>query len=383
MKLKFGKNFLIIYFILGIFIISFLWIYYTGKFLKIISKDIKVKARIYARYLKGEDVDQIIFEEIIEKLDFPVILTDTTGRVISYRNIEIQDTTMESLKKYIEKLDKDNKPIVLKYYREGDSIPSVWGIMHYGLSASTHAINRFSYMQIAFVVIFIGLGIWALLIFKKREEEFIWTALAKETAHQLGTPMSSLIGWMEAMEYEGMDKKEILQQMKEDIKRMKYVVERFSRIGMPLREEIVNLKSLLNEVVTFMKRRCPQNISIKMKMEDVPFIKGDRILLSWTFENLIKNSIDALTPEGGEITIEGKRVENSIIIDIIDTGKGIVKKDMFKAGKTTKKHGWGVGLTLSRRIVEDYHKGSLLLKESKVGRTVFRIVLDKIVEDKR
>ena len=379
MKFRFGKNFLIVYFLLGIGVISFLWIYYTRRFLTIVSKDIEIKARIYARYLKTENVDQIIFEEIIEKLDFPVILTDDRGNILSYRNIEPSDTTETKLKYYIKYLDSKNKPIILKYKRGKDSIHSTWGTIHYGLSPSTQAVNRFSYIQIVFVVIFVGLGIWGLLTFKKREEEHIWTTLAKETAHQLGTPMSSLMGWIETFEFEEIKKREIIKQIKEDIKRMKYVVERFSRIGSPLREEPVDIEELIKEMIDFIKRRTARNITFELELKKVPRIKGDKILLSWTIENLLKNSIDALTPSGGTIKVRGELIDRSVIVDIIDNGKGIIKKDIFKAGKTTKKHGWGLGLTLAKRIIEDYHKGELILIESKPGKTVFRIILSKII----
>ncbi|MCX8015500.1 MAG: HAMP domain-containing histidine kinase [candidate division WOR-3 bacterium] len=397
-----GFRFLQYYFISGIVILAGFWFFYTRYLVRQLEKETAVRSRIYAQYMQratepssesSPELD-VIFEEVIKKIDFPVIITDAEGNPISYINLAERNPTPERLKVLMARLDNEHPPIPLTITLN-DTIKKL-GEIHYGMPSSVKALRLYPFLQLGFLVLFIFIGIWGIVIYHRREQELIWTTLAKETAHQLATPISSLAGWLETLkpsQNQSSVNPEVttllnqrphwslaLSQMEEDVARMREVLERFSRIGLPPELKLRRPKEIIESVILFIKRRTPKSIEFISNIEFNPNIKVDEVLFSWTIENLLKNSVQAIGTNPGQIEITTKPYRNYefLEIDIIDSGEGIKSaliKDIFKTGATTKKYGWGVGLTLAKRIIEEYHKGKLYLKETKPGRTVFTIQL--------
>lgn len=329
----------------------------------------------------------IIFDEVIQKIDFPVIITDPQGKPVAFRNLGEVDTSYSQLLSLIKKLDAEHDPIPVMV-RDGDSVRCL-NVIHYGTSPATIILRQitrsllngvsllryFSLFQLIFFLAFLFIGIVGILEYKRREQEHIWTALAKETAHQLATPVSSFAAWLEVLRERG--ESDIVQQMEEDLMRMKEVLNRFSRIGLPPDLEKRTLDGILQSTVEFVKRRSPRSINMVTEIQEHPAVMIDAVLFSWTLENLLKNAIDAIGDKNGEIRIKLQPTPDRrwVEIEVIDTGEGVKTAKLFEPGVTTKRYGWGVGLTLAKRIVEGYHRGRLILKESRPGRTVFAIYL--------
>jgi len=387
-RIKIGYRFLLYYFIGGIIILGGFWAFYTQYLMKQLEKETQVRSRIYAQYMRratepsGESSAEldIIFEEVIQKIDFPVIITNAEGEPFTYKNLTERNLSPDRLKVIMQKLDQEHTPILLTI-SDSDST-KILGAIHYGLSSSSKALRTYPFFQLGFLVIFIVLGIWAIVIYHKHEREQIWNTLAKETAHQLATPLSSFSGWMETLKLGDMSagSKEQLFEMEKDLARMKEVLERFSRIGSPAELNNHPIKDIIERSVSFVQRRASKNISFTTKIEYDSTVKIDDVLFSWTIENLLKNSVDAIGTNSGTIEVATKLSSDSqyLEINIIDSGEGIKSgkaKDIFKTGVSSKKYGWGVGLTLAKRIIEEYHNGKLYLKESRAGRTVFTIQL--------
>jgi two-component sensor histidine kinase len=387
-RIKIGYRFLIYYFIGGIIILGGFWAFYTQYLMRQLEKETQVRSRIYAQYMRratepsGESSAEldIIFEEVIQKIDFPVIITNAEGEPFTYKNLTEKNLSPDRLKVLTQKLDQEHTPILLTI-SDNDST-KILGAIHYGLSSSSKALRTYPFFQLGFLVIFIVLGIWAIVIYHRHEREQIWNTLAKETAHQLATPLSSFSGWLETLKFGelGTGSKEQLQEMEKDLGRMKEVLERFSRIGSPAELNSHPIKEIIERSVAFVQRRASKNISFTIKIEYDPTVKIDDVLFSWTIENLLKNSVDAIGTNSGliEVTTQLSSDSQYLEIDIIDNGEGIKTnkaKEIFKTGVSSKKYGWGVGLTLAKRIIEEYHKGRLYLKLSQPGKTVFTILL--------
>ncbi|MEO0071274.1 MAG: HAMP domain-containing sensor histidine kinase [candidate division WOR-3 bacterium] len=416
----FGRRALQFYFVLGLLGLAGIWFFYSQFLLLHISKtwkkytttlatkleeETQLRTRIYAKFMSritepGEisspELD-IIFDEVIQKIDFPVVITDPRGNPVTYRNLT--DTFLSDTQKVnwlfekIRELDIEHEPIPV-VVQEGDSL-RLLSVIHYGVSPSTITLRKittsltksvrqlrlFSFIQLLLFFGFITVGVWGILAYKRREQEHIWTALAKETAHQLATPISSITAWLEMLKDEGKD--ELVREMEEDLSRMKEVLNRFSRIGLPPNLEVHNLSALITHSVEFVRRRTPKTVELKLLVNDDPPVKVDGVLFSWALENLIKNGVDAIGAKVGTVqvrqalTADGRFLE----IEVTDTGEGVKINRLFEPGVTTKRYGWGVGLTLAKRIIEDYHQGKLVLKESSPGRTVFGIYLPVVKGD--
>tara|TARA_B110000438_G_C15622112_1_gene567016 strand:+ start:19 stop:696 length:678 start_codon:yes stop_codon:yes gene_type:complete len=216
-------------------------------------------------------------------------------------------------------------------------------------------------------------------LINKSEKKLIYAGMAKETAHQLGTPVSSLLGWMRLLREEKNENKEILDSMDQDILRLSEISERFSKIGSQTQLKNIFIDNLLGDICIYMENRLPLKSKIKIifRVAEKTSMKGDLVLLSWAFENIIKNAIDAIGTESGSININLIQNLSNISIDVSDTGKGIVRTEwnnIFRPGFSSKTRGWGLGLSLTRRIIEDIHEGSIKVKMSKPGKTTFRII---------
>lgn len=317
----------------------------------------------------------------------PVIVLDSNGDVQAYRNIDIKDCenaedTMRFVQYMGRKLMREDRDIRIAIDDNNtDSISSADYInVCYDDSVMLRRLASYPYIQLGVVMIFVVIAIFALLTSKRAEQNKVWVGLSKETAHQLGTPISSLMAWVEILK-ETYPDDDLIPEMNKDVKRLQLIADRFSKIGSLPEPVDTNLKEVMEHVIDYMDRRT----SNKVKMvRDFPegdiVVKINASLFEWVIENLSKNAVDAM---GGEGTITLRIFEESTkaVIEVTDTGKGIRKKDIrnvFRPGFTTKKRGWGLGLSLAKRIIEEYHKGKIWVKSSEVGvGTTFRIELKK------
>jgi sensor histidine kinase YesM len=368
----FTSRTLVIYFLVGIGLIGVATYLYSNYLIQRVRRETETTSRIFASYVSGpgtseEELLALLFREVIEKIDFPVVLTDAQGIPYSAKNVS--DT---NLIRVVKRLDKEHKPIPIVVRTGSDS--TFVGYVHYGLSPFTRALRMIPFLMTAFLIAFLFLGFWGYLIYRKSEEEKIWYSLAKETAHQLATPLSSLSGWLETIKKTIPE--EIYEGIAEDAQRMKEVLEKFSRIGMQPRLIEKDPNPVIQKAVNYIKRRAHKQIQFIENYEPLPLIKFDDILLDWAVENILKNGLDAIGSKPGVLSIKTQTGDGGIVIEISDTGGGIKNtKDIFRPGYTTKKYGWGLGLVLTKRIIEGYHNGRLVLKRTGPGGTTFQIFI--------
>ncbi len=386
-------------------VIVFGTLLYTQHIVQLLLDKEREVVHLYAKsleFIANSPPDQtdysFVFDEIIRTIDFPMVLTDADNMPLqSYRsnarNVEFDtsaslDAQEKYLKQIVSELDKQNTPIrVTLRATETDSILQY---VHYGQSAIILKLRLLPYIELAVGGIFIFVGYIGFSYIKRSEQSNIWVGMAKETAHQLGTPMSSLMGWIEMMKIQAEHNPkqlETVSEMENDLQRLQKVTDRFSKIGSKpnLKEE--NINEVIQSVIQYFQKRLPsrfaegRNIEIGIESTEQLTAPINRELFEWVIENLIKNALDAIEEGKGSIYFTLEPKGNALFIDVKDTGKGIEtksKKDIFRPGYSTKKRGWGLGLSLSKRIIETYHKGKLFVKESKVGKgTTFRIKLIK------
>ena len=317
----------------------------------------------------------------------PVIVLDSNGNVQAYRNIDIKDCenaedTMRFVQYMGRKLMREDRDIRIAIDDSNtDGISSADYInVCYDDSVMLRRLASYPYIQLGVVMIFVVIAIFALLTSKRAEQNKVWVGLSKETAHQLGTPISSLMAWVEILK-ETYPDDDLIPEMNKDVKRLQLIADRFSKIGSLPEPVDTDLKEVMEHVIDYMDRRT----SNKVKMvRDFPegdiVVKINASLFEWVIENLSKNAVDAMGGEG-TITLRIFEEPTKAVIEVADTGKGIRKKDIrnvFRPGFTTKKRGWGLGLSLAKRIIEEYHKGKIWVKSSEVGvGTTFRIELKK------
>ena len=250
----------------------------------------------------------------------------------------------------------------------------------YDESTLLKRLSEYPYWQLGIVMIFVVVAIFALLSSKKAEQNKVWVGLSKETAHQLGTPISSLMAWVEVLKENHPDD-EMIPEMDKDVKRLERIAERFSKIGSLPEPKDSSMNEVINHVVDYMRKRTSNKVEIIYQVPDYDVIvKMNASLFEWVIENLCKNAVDAM--EGcGKITLTLTDETKHVVIEVSDNGKGIRKKDIknvFTPGFTTKQRGWGLGLSLAKRIVEEYHKGRIYVKASELGKgTTFRIELKR------
>ena len=312
----------------------------------------------------------------------PVIVMDSSGLVSDYRNVEMDAKTAADSDAYVTYYGK-------RMYAEGNYIKIHLGdsisagdyqLVCYDDSILLKRLSQYPYWQLGIVMIFVVVAIFALLASKRAEQNKVWVGLSKETAHQLGTPISSLMAWVEILK-ENYPDDELIPEMNKDVNRLQLIAERFSKIGSLPEPVDASMNDVLKHVVDYMDRRTSKKVEITTIMPGYDVIaKINASLFEWVIENLCKNAVDAMEGSGKidlSLNDEGSRV----VIEVKDNGKGIRKKDVknvFTPGFTTKKRGWGLGLSLAKRIVEEYHKGRIFVKSSEVGvGTTFRIVIPK------
>ena len=325
-----------------------------------------------------ENTDLTLATAVIEGNNtIPVIVMDTEGNVADWRNIDISgDDTLAFVTSYGRRMQQAGDYIKIDY---GDG--SDYLVVCYDESTMLKRLTQFPYWQLGIVMIFAVVAVFALLSSKRAEQNKVWVGLSKETAHQLGTPISSLMAWVEVLK-ETYPDDDLIPEMSKDVKRLERIAERFSKIGSLPEPVEASMNEVLDHVIEYMDKRTSQKVAIKGHYpgHDV-IVKMNASLFEWVIENLCKNAVDAMEGGAGKIDLWLLEEGNIVAIEVADNGKGIRKKDVgnvFRPGFTTKKRGWGLGLSLAKRIVEEYHKGHIYVKQSEVGRgTTFRIELRK------
>ena len=352
-----------------------------------LSKEERNKMETWAQALHtlnnaNENTDLSLVLSVLQGNNtIPVVVVDSTGMVMDYRNVEI---SAENLKDSLSLLEKEAN----RMYRSGRFVKIIltddphadYQLVCYDESNLLKRLATYPYVQLGIVFIFVVVAIFALLSSKKAEQNKVWVGLSKETAHQLGTPISSLIAWIEIL-HENYPGDDMIPEMEKDVKRLELIADRFSKIGSLPEPQPSSLNNVISNVVDYIDRRTSSAVlmTVNMPNHDV-VVRINASLFEWVIENLCKNAVDAMEGKG-KIWISVIEDGYDVAIEVADNGKGIRHKDLksvFKPGFTTKKRGWGLGLSLAKRIVEEYHKGRIFVKESEIGiGTTFRIELKR------
>jgi signal transduction histidine kinase len=305
----------------------------------------------------------------------PVIVVNSEGDIDDFRNIKDIDDSQESMAN-----SQKLKDYARRMIKAGDTIRIGQQLVCYDESIMLKRLQAWPYVQLGIVLIFVVVAIFALLSSKRAEQNKVWVGLSKETAHQLGTPVSSLMAWVEMLK-EQYPQDDLLPEMDKDVKRLQLIADRFSKIGSLPEPVDASMNDVLVHVIDYMDRRTSSQVQMIRRLPDHEVIvKMNASLFEWVVENLCKNAVDAMEGKG-TITLTLFDEPHQVVIEVQDTGKGIKKKDLnsvFTPGFTTKKRGWGLGLSLAKRIVEEYHKGRIFVKQSEPGKgTTFRIEMKK------
>lgn len=361
-------------------------IFYSQYLARKIADDERKKVNVWAQSLKTRasttEESALELTNIItsENKDIPIIETDEkdnpSGASLNLDTVLIKTDT-GYLKKKLAEFKTENEAISIEISKD----PLFINKYYYGDSELLKEVRYYPLIQLFIVSLFILITLITISTRNKSTQNQVWAGMAKETAHQLGTPISSLEGWVEMLK-ESNTADKIVTEISKDVERLKLVSDRFGKIGSTAQLEETNITNQVESMVTYIKRRAPNKVSFNINAPDDDEIIAliNAPLFDWVIENLLKNALDAM--EGhGTINVTIKNESTQVVIDVADTGKGISKKNIanvFKPGFTTKKRGWGLGLSLSKRIIEQYHRGELFVKHSELGKgTTFRIVLRK------
>lgn len=324
------------------------------------------------------NADLTLATEIQQKnTDIPIIWTNENDSIIDSRNIDTNEIQSSNnlLTKKLQEFKSAHPPIILELSKN----PYVADKYYYGDSKLLKQIRYFPIIQLLIISLFIFITIYSISVRNKSTQNQVWAGMAKETAHQLGTPISSLQGWIEMLK-ETSGNNAISNEMEKDVNRLKLISDRFGKIGSIPKLEEQDINDQIEKMVAYIKRRSTEKVNfILERPEGEVTAKISGSLFDWVIENLLKNALDAINGKG-TIAIKIKKFPDRVVVDVSDTGKGISKENIrkvFKPGFTTKKRGWGLGLSLAKRIIEQYHGGQLYVKSSEMGKgTTFRIVLN-------
>ncbi|MEW5874378.1 MAG: HAMP domain-containing sensor histidine kinase [Candidatus Zixiibacteriota bacterium] len=374
--------------ILGVVVIAGFLVYTTQTMVSELKASEARLANAYAgqwkRAAESTEPGEIgyLFDQIISRADFPIVVADADGEPLYWRGlsgIEERDTSQATLRKVRERMNRMAEvypPIPITY----DSL--LLYNLHYGNYELIRAVARFPYIEVGFTSLFLLIAYVGFRNIKRAEQRYIWVGMAKETAHQLGTPLSSLLGWLEILRErcpapaagttpDGTPMSEIVTRMEADVTRLRRVANRFSQIGSDPDRKPHDIAAVVDEVVGYFRLRLPfqgTGAQIKSSISSVPEISINPELIAWVLENLIKNALESVDPKTGLIEVEVvPYAKGGVLITVTDNGRGIPgnqQKKVFQPGFTTKKRGWGLGLTLARRIVMEYHGGDLYLEQS-------------------
>lgn len=376
-------------------------LYYTHTIVQKLQARERQIVQLYANTLEyianSEDNTDLTFllENIIQPIDFEVILSDAKDNVDmsgaqNFRNVKMDSTlSKEKLQKFfrdkIISMDDANSPILVKHVMGTDTL--VLNKIHFGESTLVTQLRFFPYVQMLIAFLFIITAYIGFSQIKRSEQSNIWVGMAKETAHQFGTPLTSLMGWIELLKLNYSDPDKVLdtaEEINNDVHKLSRITNRFSKIGSKAELKKENVKDSLTEIYEYFSRRLPRlgkKVDLVLQGDDKAEAFINKELFGWVIENLIKNALDAIDHSTGRIVVNVVQVKNKIEIDVTDNGKGIDlkrRKDVFRPGYSTKTRGWGLGLSLSKRIIEEYHAGKIFVSNSIPGEgTTFKIILNK------
>ncbi len=364
-------------------IIAFISLFVSQSLVKDLSREEHSKMEIFAEaYQLLSDADEntdlsLVLAVISGNQTIPVIVVDENNQIRNYINIEIPKAdTLAYLTGCVEHMRGLGNSIKIYF---DDSDESHYNEVCFDESLLLNRLTVYPYIQMGVVMLFVLIAIFALLSFKKTEQNRVWVGLSKETAHQLGTPISSLMAWTELLKDKYDD--ELIAEMEKDVDRLQMVAERFSKIGSMPEPVQADMVGVLDGVIDYVEHRSPATVSFVRDFPNPPVnARVNASLFGWVIENICKNAVDAMSGKG-TLTIKLTEDRNYVIIDVTDTGKGIAKnswRSVFDPGYTTKERGWGLGLSLAKRIVTEYHKGRIYVAHSELGRgTTFRIEIPR------
>lgn len=323
-------------------------------------------------------ITSFMTEVALNSSSVPVIITDSTKTtVIQFGNLnDIRMSDPSYLNEKLKEMADENQPIKVSFSDQGTSY------IFYQDSELLTIMRFFPLAQILIISVFLFIAYLLFSYARNAEQNRVWAGMAKETAHQIGTPLSSIMAWMELLKMGAGNTEQAAEEIEKDVNRMEIIAERFSKIGSTPSLSQDDVVSIIYESIEYLKPRTPKKVtySVHIPTEKEVFLPLNRALFSWVIENLCKNAIDAMEGEG-KISVSLREDQKSVVIDITDTGKGIAlteQKAIFNPGYTSKQRGWGLGLSLSKRIIRDYHKGKIFVKSSSPGKgTTFRIILKK------
>lgn len=390
--------------LVGVIIISAFFVWYTFTIIQTLQEDARSQVERYVQLWQlavnspqsGEDSEIVafIFNEIIVKASFPIVVLDEQQQPVHWRNIpNIPNSDSSTVAR------EEILKIAQEMYDQHGEYPIYFGetavnYLRYGESELIQQLRIMPFATIGVVITIMIIGMIGFQNIRRSEERHIWVGMAKETAHQLGTPISSLMGWLDLMEADCVEKdhqteqqktvNDAVENMQVDVNRLQRVANRFGQIGSIPELTACDLNLLVSEVAEYYRRRLPfegQGVKIEFNPGELPQVQANPELFTWTLENLIKNSLQVIDPKTGVVTLSTNLTNDNkcALIKVGDNGPGIppaAMRKIFRPGFTTKKRGWGLGLTLVKRIVDEYHKGQIWLEESAPGKTVFAITLN-------
>ncbi len=370
-------------FIIAAMCIAVASVFVSDLLIKDLAREEREKIEIWAeatRVLTSEDPSlnmNLILKIIQGNTSIPVMLCNDKDSVMNYKNIELPEKNAEKfLAEKVQELKHKNQPIPI------DMEDGTFQYLYYDDSTNLKRLLVYPYAQLSVMAVFILLAFIALASTKRAEQNKVWVGLSKETAHQLGTPISSLIAWLEYLKLKEIDPT-LLAEMEKDVKRLEMIADRFSKIGSTPEPVPVDICESIRSALDYMGTRISSKVKIHIEAPEHPvMVLMNNSLFAWVVENLCKNAVDAMEGQGS-ITFRIEEKAKSVRIDVTDTGKGILKskfKTVFNPGYTTKKRGWGLGLSLVKRIIESYHGGKIFVKSSEIGKgTTFRIELKRFM----
>ena len=358
-------------------------LFVSQSLVKDLSREEYSKMELFAQaYQSLSDADEntdlgLVLSVLSGNKTIPVIVVDENNEVKSYLNIEIRKAdTLTYLNGYVERMRSLGNSIKI-YFDESDT--EHYNEVCFDESLLLNRLTVYPYIQMGVVLLFVLIAIFALLSFKKTEQNRVWVGLSKETAHQLGTPISSLMAWTELLKDKYDD--DLITEMEKDVNRLQMVAERFSKIGSMPEPVTADMVGVLDGVIDYVEHRSPATVKFVRDFPNPPVnARVNASLFGWVIENICKNAVDAMSGKG-RLTIKLTEDKNHVTIDVTDTGKGIAKnswRSIFDPGYTTKERGWGLGLSLAKRIVTEYHKGKIYVAHSELNKgTTFRIEIPK------
>lgn len=323
---------------------------------------------------EGDELD-FFFREIIQPISFPIIIADKEGNPQQWRNLpNNDDLSVDNVQEQLKDMAEENEPIPLIIYLEefGTTKDLELGFIYFGDSTLIARLRVLPYIEIGMVTVFVLLGFIGFQVIRKNEKRHIWVGTARETAHQLGTPVSSLMGWLDRLVEHPEESAQLAEEMSKDVNRLQRISDRFARMGSRPKLERIEVQQLLDETADYFRDRLPSNKSITLEVADAgdTAILGTPTLISWALENLVKNGIDSLDKPDGKVSLSATQEGSNVVLEIADNGKGIRRRDwknVFRPGYSTKEHGWGLGLSLTRRIIEEFQNGAVRVLSSEVG----------------